>query len=334
MQIQDVDPSLTGLLQIAAMLLLPATLGLSVTRSLRVAPSHFLNRSLETYFPALIGFDLLWLGGAALWLAFGASPVAELDAVVDGRNLRLAVAILLGLVSVGQVWLHTGVTPRLRAISRSMDPLGSLRVAEIDASGNFQAELQDVDPRATLGQAGIASAFYAALTALVAALLILIMAVSGAFTHWTILLDQILRVGLWMSLGVIGVDLFMDVWPGTATPTRLRRAYLYYVRIFEYSRNIAVLIAFATVLLLAPVAYFLGVAPLAVVSFPVWIASCIVFATWWNRRLYPSGRVTSTLPLPVSRNVYSGQNPRWAYFFTSIHVVMVVSLVAEIMSLG
>jgi len=103
MQIQDVDPSLTGLLQIAAMLLLPATLGLSVTRSLRVAPSHFLNRSLETYFPALIGFDLLWLGGAALWLAFGASPVAELDAVVDGRNLRLAVAILLGLVSVGQV---------------------------------------------------------------------------------------------------------------------------------------------------------------------------------------------------------------------------------------
>lgn len=333
MQIQDVDPSLTVLLQVAAMLLLPATLGLSVIRSLWVAPSHFLNRSLETYFPALIGFDLLWLGGAALWLALGPSPTAELGTVVDGRSLRLAVATLLGLVSVGQAWLHVGVTPRLRTICRSMDPLGNIRVAEIDASGNFRAELEDVDPRAALGQAGTASASYAALTALVVALLILIMAASGAFTRWTILLDQILRIGLWMSLGVIGVDLFMDVWPGTATPTRLRRAYLYYVRIFEYSRNIAVLIAFATVLLLAPVAYFLGVAPLAVVSFPVWIASCIVFATWWNRRLYPAGRVTSTLPLPVARNVYSAQNPTWAYFFTSIHVVMLLCLAAGIMSL-
>lgn len=334
MQIQDIDPSLTVYLEVVAMLLLPTTLGLSVTRSLRVAPSHFLNRSLETYFPALVGFDLLWLGGAALWLALGPSPVTEPGAVIDGRSLRFAVATLLGLVSVGQAWLHAGVTPRLRAVSRSMDLLGNLRVVQIDASGNFRAEHQDVDPRAALGQAGTVWAVYVALTGLVVALLILIMAVSGAFTQFTILLDQILRIGLWMSLGVIGVDLFMDVWPGTATATRLRRAYLYYVRIFEYGRNIAVLIAFATVLLLAPIAYFLGVAPLAVVSFPVWIASCIVFATWWNRRVYPSRRVASTLPLPIARNVYSAQNPTWAYFFTCIHVVMVLCLAAGIMSIA
>lgn len=322
------------LLQVAAMLLLPATLGGSATRSLRLAPSHFINQALTAYFPAMMGFDLLWLGGAGLWLALEGLPAAKLGTVVGGYGLGLAVAMLFVLISAAQIWIHVGVAPRLRSIAGNVEPLGAGDVVQVDPSGNLRAERRDVDQRAALREAGLSSALYAVLTGLVVALLILIMVASGAFSDGTLLLKQLLVVGLWMSLGVIAVDLFMDVWPPTATPTRLRRAYLYYFRVFEYSLNVAVLLALATVLLLAPVAYFFGWAPLPVVSFPAWIATCIAFATWWNRRLYPAGRVASTLPLPAARNVYSAKNPTWAYFFTGIHVVMILCLAAGIVSLN
>jgi hypothetical protein len=114
---------------------------------------------------------------------------------------------------------------------------------------------------------------------------------------------------------VILVDLFEDVWPGFTTDARVKRASRYYVQIFEQWKNQGVLAGFLTVLIGAPLVYTRGEAPLAVMSFPIWIGSCL-------------------MSLPVWVNVYSLKHPLWANFFAVIHLVMAIALLVGIAVLG
>ncbi|OOK70323.1 hypothetical protein BZL30_6388 [Mycobacterium kansasii] len=68
----------------------------------------------------------------------------------------------------------------------------------------------------------------------------------------------ILVGGFWLSLGVIGIDLAQDVWPGTTSAARLAECSRYYVQVFEQWKNIGVLVGFGTVLIGAPIAWAIG----------------------------------------------------------------------------
>ena len=148
----------------------------------------------------------------------------------------------------------------------------------------------------------------------------------GGDVHAGLLVQQVVLCGLWLSFGVFIVDAILDVWFGAATPARMRRAYLYYVQIFEQWKNWGVLLAFFIVVVIAPAAYFSALVPAAAVAFAAWLGVCLLFATFWNQILYPAGSVTNKLPLPMVNNRYSATDPTWAYFFQAIHLVMAVSL--------
>lgn len=334
MQSAATDSPLLALLQIVAMLLLSAALGRSLVRSAYVAPSRFLWLALHSGSRAMTIFDLLWLGGAALWLSLGTSSMSELGSEPRFRIFKTAVTTLFVIVGAAQAWLYGVFMPRIRARLDAGPGCDDSDVVTIDAMGRFAIDQHAGASEPALPPARAALAFYSVLVALLVGLLTSIMWTTGAFENGALLIHEVLLAALWASLGVIALDLHMDVWPGTANTERLKRACLYYVRVFEYVKNAFVLLALATVLLLGPLVWLSGGASIAVAAFPIWIAVCLVFATWWNRRLFAQHRVQSSLPLPISRNVYSARDPTWAYFFSTIHVVMFACLVAGIASLN
>jgi hypothetical protein len=104
--------------------------------------------------------------------------------------------------------------------------------------------------------------------------------------------------------------------------------------IFEHWIHWPVLIGLMTGMLVAPVAYWLGLVPAGAAAFGAWTVCCLVFAAFFNGALNGQGLVGGRCPLPVAKNVYSVEYPFWTHFFAFIHTVMLACVVYGIVVLN
>jgi hypothetical protein len=150
-------------------------------------------------------------------------------------------------------------------------------------------------------------------------------------SHWVFLW---VLAGLYMSAGILVVDLHFDYWPGQASLANLKRGAGYYVLIFEHWIHWPVLVGLMTGMLVAPVAYSLGMVPAGAAAFGAWTVCCLVFASFFNGALNGQGVVGGRCPLPVAKNVYSVEYPFWTHFFAFIHTVMLACIVYGIVAMN
>ncbi|HEX2574301.1 MAG TPA: hypothetical protein VH877_32435 [Polyangia bacterium] len=309
------------------MLLFPVTMGLSTVLSLAGAPSPY---SIVAVSEGLTRTRLLypaWLAVAVGWILVGLSR-AWASSLPSSVALGVSVtATLLALSVLGaQVWLQTALAAELGDASARV--VQGNPVTVVDAGGTLVARRRGPEPAWSLPSARRGVTIFLLATVAAAALFVGMMLALGAAGSAARSLQCLLLTGSWMSLGVIGVDLVEDVWPGFTSEAGLARASRYYSQIFEQWRNPVVLAAFLVVILGAPLAWTLGLVPASVTLFPVWIAGCICFTTLWNQVLLKNGVVASRLPLPAWVNEYSAARPLWAHFFAVIHTVMAICLIA------
>src|SRR5262249_16386319 len=132
----------------------------------------------------------------------------------------------------------------------------------------------------------------------------------------------------------VGGDLMHDVWPGTTSGAALRRAFMYYVYLFEQWRNWVVPGVLLAVMILSIALVVQGTVAWLFLGFPVWSVGCIGFATLWPALLQRRGRVRQRLPVPLCKNSYSAADPLWAHFVTVMHIVMVLCLIADVVTLN
>jgi hypothetical protein len=316
------------LLHAAAMMFFPIIMGLSTTLCLRSRPSPFSVVSVHEYVELTKWLDRVWLLAILGWVMWALSRGG------DGISLVLTAGLVfLALVLVAaHFWFRLFLAREVAAAAVEAGNSGDLTA--VSDQGVCIAQRRESDgslrfPRATVGARLYGAVGFASLGLFTAATMI-----ATGRTPGPSIAQCVLLAGLYISLGVISVDLIEDVWPGFTTRKRLRRASRYYVQIFEEWKNQGVLVGFLIVLLGAPYVYSRGEAPLAVMSFPIWVGSCLCFATFFNQVLFPRGLVSSTLPLPVWVNVYSVKYPLWANFFAIIHLVMAIALLVGISVLG
>jgi hypothetical protein len=317
------------LLHAAAMMFFPVIMGLSTSLCLRSRPSPFTAVSVHEYAELTVWLDRLWLMGIVAWVVCGVLGAGGADAI---GGLDYAVSAMVLVLIAAHLWFQTVLASELAAAAENV--LSSGEVTSVSDEGVCIAEQRESDGVLRFGSADLGVKIYllAGLGSL-GLFALAIISVAGT-TGGPSIIQCALLAGLYVSLGVILVDLFEDVWPGFTTDARVKRASRYYVQIFEQWKNQGVLAGFLTVLIGAPLVYTRGEAPLAVMSFPIWIGSCLMFATFFNQVLFPRGLVTSTLPLPVWVNVYSLKHPLWANFFAVIHLVMAIALLVGIAVLG
>lgn len=323
----DEKAALLGLLQVACMALVPAILECAISRALRLRPSYFLAGSLSAYYPAVRGVTLLWFAVAALLLV-GSGSMAAFPAIaaITGATLVLAAAAVMGV--------HRKLLPRLQSLSGAMAMTAAGDFVQLNEDGCFQVSGTRLNQgfaissvRAFFALFLFVAVFSLGLIACLATRLV----ISGNGPPPSALL---VLVGHWISLGVICIDLAQDAVPGATSAATLRRSFLYYVRIFEHQKNLAILLGLAISLFVAPAAYLAGTVPAAAAWFSLWLAACVVFATLWNKVLVPAGTVSNPLPLPMGRNHYSERDPLWAHFLTVIHAIMAACLVAGIYAIN
>lgn len=317
--VTDAAGALTSLVNASAMLLVPATMGFSTVLCLTRAPSPLTLVAIYEYLGRTKIFDRIWLLAAFGWIGW-----AGVQGGAPGWTVAAGAA---ALVLAG---LHFWLTGSLR---RMLAPL----VGAILRTGPVTTVSEDgllVACRRTREDTPVLPINWAVRT-----LGLVLLGCIGLFVSAALVADPssvglaILVGGFWFSLGVIGIDLAQDVWPGTTSPARLAECSRYYVQMFEQWKNIGVLIGFGTVLIGAPIAWATGRVAAPVLAFPLWIGACLAFAIFFNRVLHRKGWSPSRLPLPVSVNEYSATHPLWAHFFTVIHSVMAVALLAGLVAL-
>jgi hypothetical protein len=148
------------------------------------------------------------------------------------------------------------------------------------------------------------------------------------------MLEGLFVLALYIALAVVGGDLMHDVWPGTTSRAALQRVFMYYVYLFEQWRNWATPGALLAVMIISIVLVVKGTVAWLFLGFPVWSVGCIGFATLWNALLHRRGRVRQRLPVPLYKNSYSAVDPLWAHFVTVMHIVMVLCLIADVVTLN
>ncbi|ETZ98754.1 putative membrane protein [Mycobacterium kansasii 824] len=310
---------LTSLVNASAMLLVPAMMGFSTVLCLARAPSPLTLVAIHEYLGRARIFDRIWLLAAFGWIGW---------AGVQGGAPGCTVAA--GAVALVLSGLHFWLTGSLRGM---LAPL----VGAILRAGPVTAVGEDgmlVSRRRTREDIPVLPVDWAART-----LALVLLADIGLFVSVALVADPssfglaILVGGFWLSLGVIGIDLAQDVWPGTTSAARLAECSRYYVQVFEQWKNIGVLVGFGTVLIGAPIAWAIGRAGAPVLAFPLWTGACLVFAISFNKVLQRIGWNRSRVPLPVSVNEYSATHPLWAHSFTLIHLVMALALLAGLVAL-
>ena len=315
------------LFQITSILLMPGLMCLSVSRSLRIAPSRFSHVAIFNFFRTQRLVNAAWLVIACIWYVRWVSTFGELANLSDIRYLMISVGVLLIFTTTGQQWTHWVLVPELGDSRASVDAEEEVLV-QIDGEGYFQSSYRDPDLSLAIapGRVSGAIAIHASLSIFALTLLCILAEALGAFADIAILIFLLVLAGLWLSLQVLVMDLSMDTWPGAATIPRLRRTTIYYVQVFEQWVIPAILVGLIIVMVLGPVASFKAYVPGAVASFAVWGVLCILFAAGWNKLLYDKGRVPTALPFPMQVNRYSANHPAWAYFVTIIHIGMVLCL--------
>ncbi|KZS68554.1 hypothetical protein A4G29_09820 [Mycobacterium kansasii] len=312
--------ALTPLVNASAMLLVPAMMGFSTVLCLARAPSPLTLVAIHEYLGRTKIFDRIWLLAAFGWIGW---------AGVQGGAPGWTVAA--GATALVLAGLHFWLTGSLR---RMLAPL----VGAILSAGPVTTVSEDglfVARRRTREDTPALPIVWAVRT-----LAFVLLAVAMLFVGVALAADPssfglaILVGGFWLSLGVIGIDLAQDVWPGTTTHARLAECSRYYVQMFEQWKNIGVLVGFGIVTIGAPIAWATERAAAPVLAFPLWIGACLAFAVFFNQVLHRNGWSRSRVPLPVSVNQYSATHPLWAHFFTVIHVVMAVALLVGLEGLG
>lgn len=304
----------------SAMLLLPATMGFSTVLCLAWSPSPFSLVAIDEYLRRTKYFERIWLLVACGWIGV---------AVGQGQAWMWTVATAaLALTVLGvHVWqagsLHRVLDTSVEATRRAGP------VTMVNDDGMFVA-LRRTGEGAPAPVAGLTVGVHGCV----------LLASVGVFVGVALTADRslfgvaVLVGGFWLSLGVIGIDLVQDVWPGTTSRVRLGQCFRYYVQIFEQWRNMAVLAGFAIVLIGAPIAWATGHAAAAVLAFPLWIGSCVVFALFVNQVLQRKSWGHGRLPLPMWVNEYSATRPFWAHFLAVIHTGMAVALLAGLVALN
>ena len=315
------------------MLLMPALLGLSFGRSLRHAPSRFSHAALAAYYRRQRPLDVVWFGAASVWLGILVVAPAGAGGSAGTAYLQFALGMLVIGNAANQLWIQRVIVRQLEEPNAAVDAPGPV-IVTIDDGGYFIAAQRDIDLAIGIKNAGPVVMINASLMLMTLLLIGWILVRLGALGSVAIALSSLVIVALWLCLRVLLMDLAIDTWPGTATPERLRRTYVYYVQMFEQWVVHGVLLSLMLAMFLAPVASMLGYVPLASASFALWSLLCIGFATAWNKLVYPAGRAATALPLPMGVNRYSAQHPTWAYFVTTIHVGMVMCLVAGILAMN
>lgn len=314
---------LYALLQITALVLMPAVVGRSMARALYLAPSSFSHVALSTYFRRQRLTDALWLAFAIAWFGYtvmqpgSAAPLTQ-----------VAISVLLA-GSIGSfLWMHGILRPELaRAVSNGVG--SATAVAPVNTAGDFERRHNMVDPALAIDAARRMAVIHGTLGTFAMLIVLAIAAQTHAFPDPGELLAMTVVTGLWLSLRVLVMDLAMDTWPGAGSEARLRRAFVYYVQMFEQWVVRGVLVSIMIVMVLAPVAALLGYVPLITASFAVCAILYMVVATVWNK-FYAAERVTSPLALPMQANRYSARHGVWAYAVTIMHFGMLCCLVAGI----
>jgi len=266
------------------------------------------------------------------WILLAMARVG--DAPSDA-GLYLLMGAVLGwalLLLAAHFWFQMVLAHELSVVAHAVSSAGD--PTSVRADGVCVAERRDGAVDHEFAFANVGASIYAMAGIAATAIFVAVTIATTGAPNGPSVAQCVLLAGFYVSLGVILVDLFADVWPGFTTEARVKRASRYYTQIFEQWRNYGVLAGFLTVLVGAPYAYSQELAPAAVLAFPVWIAGCLCFATFVNQVLHRRGIVATTLPLPVWVNVYSVTNPTWAHFFAVIHLVMALGLLVGISAVG
>ena len=324
---------LLALLHATALLLFPAMMGLSTTMCLASSPSPYSIVAVHEYIFRTRLLDRLWLAASFVWLVVAAVQAIPTEGRAPAAFALIAVTALAATVTAAvHLWYQVTIGLELGATLARVEQGAPVTVE--DADGMLVGERRAADESLTLRSARLGSRLYLIVTAVALSAFAAVAVELGAAASFARFLQCLLVAGFYCSIGVFFIDLIQDCWPGTTTKQRLEIASRYYVQVFEQWVNYGVLISFLIVLVGAPLAWGLGYAPVAVIAFPVWIAGCLCFATFFNQVLRPNGIVDSRLPLPVYVNEYSGVRPLWAHFFTVIHIVMWLALVAGLVSVS
>ncbi|KAA1251489.1 hypothetical protein F0Q45_03885 [Mycobacterium simiae] len=317
--VSDAAGALTSLVNASAMLLVPAMMGFSTVLCLARAPSPLTMVAIYEYLGRIKLFDRIWLLGGCGWIGW-----AGLQGGAPGWTVATgATAVVLAGF---HFWLTGSLRRMLAPLVEAILRAGPVTTVSGDGLLVARRRTREGTPALPIDWA-------------VRTLGLVLLGCAGLFVSVALVADpssfglEILVGGFWLSLGVIGIDLAQDVWPGTTSPARLAECSRYYVQMFEQSKNVGILIGFATVLIGAPLAWATGRAAAPVLAFPLWIGACLVFAIFFNQVLYRKGWSRSRLPLPVSVNEYSATHPLWAHFFTLIHSVMAIALLVGLVAL-
>jgi hypothetical protein len=310
--------------------------GFSFALSLHVAPSLFAVATIEQYYRRTRALDVVWLIGASVWtgIACGA-PTPYWYTSGTAGTLRVLTALLcLGTIGF-QGWAR-GVYAR--ALARIMVPLraqeGISRLVTVTTAGEMKPVLQEFVPRTALSAVPVALGGYGVLLACATGLCGVVLASGAPSASWESWLEGLFILALYVALAVLGGDLMHDVWPGTTSRAALQRAFMYYVYIFEQWRNWVIPGVLLAVMILSIALVAQGTVAWLFLGFPVWSVGCIGFATLWNALLHRRGRVRQRLSVPLCKNSYSAVDPLWAHCVTVMHIVMVLCLIADVVTLN
>ncbi|KZS84696.1 hypothetical protein B4U45_10285 [Mycobacterium persicum] len=317
--VSDAAGALTSLVNASAMLLVPAVMGFSTVLCLARAPSPLTLVAIHEYLGRAKAFDRFWLLAAFGWIGW-----AAVQGGAPGWTVAAGAAALV--LSGHHFWLTGSLRRMLAPMVEAILRAGPVTTVSEDGLFVARRRTREDTPALPIVWAVRALAF------VLLACIVLFLGVALAADPSSFGL-AILVGGFWLSLGVIGIDLAQDVWPGTTTYARLAECSRYYVQMFEQWKNIGVLVGFGIVLIGAPIAWAIGRAGAPVLAFPLWTGACLVVAISFNKVLHRIGWSRSRVPLPVSVNQYSATHPLWAHSFTLIHVVMAVALLAGLVAL-
>jgi hypothetical protein len=325
-----------ALLQAVAMCLAQLLAGFSFALSLHVAPSLFAVATVEQYYRRTRALDVVWLIGASVWtgIACGAPTPYWYTSGTAGTLRVFAALLCLGTIGF-QGWARVVYAG---ALAHIVVPLvaqeGRSRLVTVTAAGEMRPVLQASVPRTVLAAVPVALGGYGVLLACATALWGVGLASGAPALSWESGLEGLFILTLYIALAVVSGDLMHDVWPGTPSGAALLRAFMYYAYLFEQWRNWATPGALLAVMILSIVLVVKGTVAWLFLGFPVWSVGCIGFATLWNALLHRRGRVRQRLPVPMWKNSYSAVDPLWAHFVTVMHIVMVLCLIADVVTLN
>lgn len=141
-------------------------------------------------------------------------------------------------------------------------------------------------------------------------------------------------VALYFSLAMVATNLAHDVWPGATSPAALQRAFTYYVYLFEQWRNWAIPVTLFSVVLLSVYYVVRGILGLLFLGFPVLAIGWALVYVIEHARFHHRGGVAPRFSFPLRKNHYSAEDPLWAHIPTTLHVGLVLCLIADVVALN